>query len=202
MKQFSILFNIILLAAVGVLYYLHFSGVKTNNPPRKHLANSHKDTCSAGPGIAYVELDSLNNNVVFIKERKKELELEQKQILHEYESACRQQETDKNNFIKRGNSITQTEAEAFQAKWIQRQQELDAAKQSKGQRLAEKGGKIMEDVQVTLKDFLNEYNKDKRYSYILATGGGFDYLFFKDSTQNITNEIIKGLNERMNKKAK
>ena len=72
----------------------------------------------------------------------------------------------------------------------------------RGQRLAEKGGKIMEDVQVTLKDFLNEYNKDKRYSYILATGGGFDYLFFKDSTQNITNEIIKGLNERMNKKAK
>ena len=202
MKQFSIFLNIILLGAVGVLYYLHFSTSKTKNPPRKYLANSHKDTCSAGPGIAYVELDSLNNNVVFIKERKKELELEQKQILNEYESACRQQETEKNNFIKRGNSITQTEAETFQAKWMQRQQELDAAKQSKGQRLAEKGGKIMEDVQVTLKDFLNEYNKDKRYSYILATGGGFDYLFFKDSTQNITNEIIKGLNERMNKKAK
>ena len=202
MKQFSILFNIILLAAVGVLYYLHFSAVKSNTRPRKYLANSHKDTCSAGPGIAYVELDSLNNNVVFIKERKKELELDQKQILNEYESACRQRETDKNNFIKRGNSITQTEAEAFQAKWIQRQQELDAAKQSKGQRLAEKGGKIMEDVQVTLKDFLNEYNKDKRYSYILATGGGFDYLFFKDSTQNITNEIIKGLNARMNMKGK
>ncbi len=202
MKQLSILFNIILLAAVGVLYYLHFSTGKPNIPHRVQSANSHKDTCSAGPGIAYVEIDSLNNNVVFIKERKKELELEQKQILNEYESACRLQETEKNNFIKKGNSITQTEAETFQGKWIQRQQELDAAKQSKGQRLAEKGGKIMEDVQVTLKDFLNEYNKDKRYSYILATGGGFDYLFFKDSTQNITKEIIKGLNERMNKKGK
>jgi len=202
MKQFSILFNIFLLAALGVLYYLHFSTGKTNNPVRKTLANSHKDTCSAGPGIAYVELDSLNNNVGFIKERKKELESEQKQILNEYESACRQQETEKNNFIKRGNSITQTEAEEFQAKWIQRQQELDATKQSKGQRLAEKGGKIMEEVQLTLKGFLNDYNKDKRYSYIFATGGGFDYLFYKDSTQNITNEIIKGLNERMNKKGK
>lgn len=202
MKQFSILFNIIILAAVGVLYYLHFSTGKPNNPIKKHLANSHKDTCSAGPGIAYVELDSLNNNVGFIKERKKDLEFEQKQILKEYENACRQQETEKNNFIKRGNTITQTEAEEFQAKWIKRQQELDATKQSKGQRLAEKGGKIMEEVQLTLKDFLNDYNKDKRYSYILATGGGFDYLFFKDSTQNITNEIIKGLNERMNKKDK
>ena len=202
MKQFSILFNIIILAAVGVLYYLHFAAGKSNNPVKKHVANSHKDTCSAGPGIAYVELDSLNNNVGFIKERKKELESEQKQILNEYESACRQQEIEKNNFIKRGNSITQTEAEEFQAKWIKRQQDLDAAKQSKGQRLAEKGGKIMEEVQLTLKNFLNDYNKDKRYSYIFATGGGFDYLFYKDSTQNITNEIIKGLNERMTTKGK
>ena len=82
MKQFSILFNIILLAAVGVLYYLHFSTGKSLTPQRVQSANSHKDTCSAGPAIAYVELDSLNNNVVFIKERKRELEQEQKQILN------------------------------------------------------------------------------------------------------------------------
>lgn len=202
MKQLSPVLNILTLVAVGVLYYLHFNTPKSNTPLRSTTPNSHKDTCSAGPAIAYVELDSLNQNVSFIRERKSELESEQKIITREYENACRQQETEKNNFIKRGNAITQKEAEDFQAVWLQRQQDIETAKQSKGQRLAEKGGKIMEDMQLTLKGFLNEYNKDKRYSYIFATGGGFDYLFYKDSAQNITNEIIKGLNENMNKKVK
>ena len=44
---------------------------------------------------------------------------------------------------------------------------------------------------------MKEYNKDKNYSYILATGTGLDYLFFKDSTLNITSDVIKGLNEQM-----
>jgi Skp family chaperone for outer membrane proteins len=43
---------------------------------------------------------------------------------------------------------------------------------------------------------MKEYNKTKNYSYILATGTGLDYLFFKDSTLNITSDVIKGLNQQ------
>jgi outer membrane protein len=149
-----------------------------------------------------VDLDSLNINVDFIKQRKKELEIEQNSIASEYENAYHQMEAEKNNFLKRGNSITQAEAEEFQAKLMQRQQQIEATKQSKGQNLAQKGAKIMEDLQSKMKGFLNEYNKDKKYTYILATGTGLDYLFYKDSTRNITNAVVKGLNEMMNKKGK
>ena len=55
----------------------------------------------------------------------------------------------------------------------------------------------MEDMQRRLKDFMNDYNKDKRYTYILATGTGLDYLFYKDSVLNITADVVKGLNEKM-----
>jgi outer membrane protein len=201
MKQFSTILNIILLVAVGYLYFLHFSGNKKNKIAENSVT-THVDSCLGEPIIAYVDLDSLNIKVDFIKQRKKELELEQNNIASEYETAYRDMESEKNNFLKRGNAITQQEAEDFQAKLIKKQQQIEATKQTKGQNLAQKGAKIMEDLQAKMKEFLNDYNKDKKYTYILATGTGLDYLFYKDSTRNITAAVVKGLNEKMNKKDK
>ncbi len=204
MKQFSLVLNILLLAAVGVLYYLHFSNSKklavTENAT---VGYKKRDSCGDKiPIVAYVELDSLNNNVTFIKQRKKELEAEQKIIAQEYESSYRALTAERDEFLKKGNAITQQEAETFQAKLGQRQQDIEGAKQTKAQRLAEKGAKIMEDMQTKVRTFMKEYNRDKNYSYILATGTGLDYLFFKDSTLNITNDVVKGLNEQMKEAVK
>lgn len=204
MQKFSTIFNVVLLIAVGVLYYLHFSAGKNksiNNVVKGGVVA--KDTSKQKiPVVAYVELDSLNANVNFIKQRKTELEAEQKVIATEYENAYQNLEAEKNNFLKRGNAITQQEAQAFQEKLMQKQQDIEANKQAKGQRLAEKGAKVMDDMQNKLKSFLAEYNKEKGYTYILATGTGLDYLFYKDSTLNITPEIVKGLNEKMNASSK
>ena len=49
----------------------------------------------------------------------------------------------------------------------------------------------MDDIHKKLKDFLNEYNKSKNYQYILTTGTGLDYMLYKDSTFNITKDVIK-----------
>jgi outer membrane protein len=199
MKQFSLVLNILLVVAVAVLYYLHFDGNK-NVMGKGNAATGYKQRDSCGdkiPVVAYVELDSLYSNVTFIKLRKKELEAEQKSIAQEYENSYRVLTAERDEFLKKGNAITQQEAEAFQAKLGQRQQDIEAAKQTKAQRLAEKGAKIMEDMQGKVRAFMKEYNKTKNYSYILATGTGLDYLFFKDATLNITADVIKGLNEQM-----
>ena len=82
MKQFSFVLNILLVAAVAVLYYLHFASNK--NITKGSLANGgyrQKDSCGDKiPIVAYVELDSLYSNVIIIKQRKKELESEQKKL--------------------------------------------------------------------------------------------------------------------------
>ncbi len=199
MKQFSIVLNIVLVLAVGFLYYLHFASVKnvTNHQPASKY--NVRDTALFGKKmvVAYVELDSLNNNVAFIRQKKKELEAEQKIIANEYESAYRELTAQRDNFLKKGNSITQQEVEAFQEKLGLRQQEIEQAKQQKSQRLAEKGARIMEDMQRKLKDFMNEYNKQQKFTLIFTTGTGLDYFLYKDSTLNITSEIVKGLNDKM-----
>lgn len=199
MKQFSIVLNIVLVLAVAFLYYLHFTSAKNVTGHQAASKYNVRDTATFGKKIvvAYVELDSLNNNVAFIRQRKKELEAEQRVIANEYESSYHELTALRDNFLKKGNSITQQEAEAFQEKLGLRQQEIEQAKQQKSQKLAEKGARIMEDMQSKLKDFMNEYNKQKKFTLIFTTGTGLDYFLYKDSTLNITSEIVKGLNDKM-----
>jgi outer membrane protein len=49
-----------------------------------------------------------------------------------------------------------------------------------------------------VQDFLAEYNKDKRFDYILSYEPGF--MFYKDESLNITDDVVKGLNEMDKKK--
>lgn len=198
MKQLSIGLNIVLFLAVAILYYLHFAPEKKLAVNTQPVPQQPRDTVARKEiVVAYVELDSLNNNVNFIRLRKKELEAEQRQIGSEYENAYRQLAAQRDDFLKKGKSITQQEAEDFQQKLGLRQQEIEQAKQQKSQKLAEKGARIMEDMQGRLKDFMSDYNKEKKYTLIFTTGTGLDYFLYKDTSLNITSEIVKGLNIKM-----
>jgi outer membrane protein len=195
MKQFSLVLNIILLAAVGFLYYLHFTGSKRDKKLIGAASVNTPGTCATAniPVIAYVDQDSLSNNVIFIKKKKEELEAKQKNIEAAYENAYRSLEVQKNELIKKGAAVTQQEADNFQAS----QQQIEMDKQNKTQLLAEENAKFLEEMQSKLKAFLDVYNKQKKYTYILATGTGLDYLFYKDSTLNITPDVVKGLNDQI-----
>lgn len=202
MKQFSLVLNVLLIAAVGYLYYLQFSTKKPGESKVKPAAVSNPSGQEARALIAYVDLDSLNEKIHFIREKRKELESEQKSIETEWENGYRSLESQKNNFLKKGDAITQQEAENFQEVLIRQQQQIDGKKQSLSQKLGEKSYKFMDDMQKRLKEFLHEYNADKNYQYILTTGTGLDYLVYKDSTLNITSDVISGMNEKMKESAK
>ena len=147
--------------------------------------------------IAYVEMDSLFENITYIRNKRKELEAEQKKIEDQWQDGYKGLEEQKNNFLKKGAAITQEEVNDFQGKLMAQQQQIDAKKQELSQKLSEKNFSFMDDVQKRLKDFLAEYNKGKKYMYILTTGTGLDYLVYKDPALNITDDVIKGMNEKM-----
>jgi outer membrane protein len=56
----------------------------------------------------------------------------------------------------------------------------------------------MQDVKTKIENFLKEYNKTKGYAYILAYEPGI--IYYRDSTLNITDDLVKGLNEQYSKK--
>ena len=200
MKNFSTILNVVLLAAVAFLYFHEFAGNKAKPTTTAATTSTQVGTKAATAPIAYVELDSLNNKITFIKDKRKELEAEQRAIETEWESSYRDLENQKNNFIKKGSAITQQMAEEFQGQLLAQQQRVDEKKQSLTQKLSEKSYRFMDDIQKKLKVFLIDYNKAKNYLYILTTGTGLDYMVYKDSSLNITDDVVKGMNEILKKK--
>jgi outer membrane protein len=203
MKNLLVGINLVLLAAVGYLYYHTFSNKKSgaSSQQNTYTANPKDSNCNKAH-IAYVELDSMYEQITYIKQKRTAMEAKQKSIETEWQSGMRSLEAKKDNFLKRGAAITQQEAEKFQSQLIGEQQSIEARKQSQGQALSEESFKFTEGLQKDLKDFLEEYNKEKKYLYILTTGTGLDYLVYKNPALNITNDVIKGMNAKMNAKAK
>jgi outer membrane protein len=49
-----------------------------------------------------------------------------------------------------------------------------------------------------IRSFLKDYNKTKRFSYIISNEPGF--IFYRDSAYNITSDVVAGLNQVFSKK--
>lgn len=202
MKNLSLVLNVVLILAVGILYYLHFSGKKTIEAKPKIALPKVTGNEVGHMAIAYVEMDSLNDNILYIKSKRKELEAQQRAIESEWENGYKGLEAKRDNFLKKGNAITQEMAQQFQGELAQEQQQIDEKKQSLSQQLNEKSYKFMDDIQKKLRDFLGEYNSQKNFTYIFTTGTGLDYMVYKDSSLNITADVIAGMNEKMSSSAK
>lgn len=200
MRAFLIGLNIILLAAVGFLFYKVFAK-DVSIKKITTVTNGEKNANNLVGKIAYVELDSLYENIKYIRNMRESLEAEQKLIEREWTSGMQGLDSKKNNFIaKNGNNMTQEMAEQFQNQLLQEQQNIESKKQNLASKLSDKSYRFMDDVQTKMKTFLNDYNTDKGYAYILTSGTGLDYMIYRDSTLNITDDVISGMNEMFNKK--
>jgi outer membrane protein len=194
MKSFLNPLNIALTLAVAVLFFLHFTSSKGSATP----------VLSDGKGgqqlkIAYVDLDSIQEKYVYYKEKMTEFERKKEGADRELNSAFQRIENERVTFAQRGEAITQAEAENFQREYTRKMQNLESQKRTFENSIQQDGMKTMEDLRKRINDFLVEYNKTKSYSLIFSTSSAVNVLFHKDSTLDITNDIVSGLNAAYNK---
>jgi len=197
MKNLSITLNIILLVAVGILYYLHFSGGKQKSKTPLIKTTILNDSSAGHSLIAYIELDSMYNQISYISTKRKELDAEQRGIETEWQNGYRGLENKKNEFLKKGAAITDAMAQEFQGDLMQQKDRIDSRKEQLTEKLSEKQYRFMDDIQKKLKDFLASYNEQRQFSYIFTTGTGLEYMAYKDSALNITADVINGMNEKL-----
>ena len=135
--------------------------------------------------------------ILFIKQKRKELEQQQKGIEAEITNDYKALEAKQNNFIQKNPNASPEDIQNIRVQLAQGQQDIETKKQTQTQMLNQKSFELMESIQKKLKEFLEAYNKEKKYQYILTTGGGMDYIILKDSTLDITKDVIKGMNEKL-----
>lgn len=198
MKNVSLILNVVLLVAVGVLFYLHFSGKETTKPKVASTKQTAATEANGDFRIAYFEMDSVNNNFVLIKDVKSELSREEEKINSELTRLQKTYNDRITYYQGQAQNMSQVESEKANREILQLQDKIRSTKQNMEQKYQDLYMRKMQDVKSKVEDYLKEYNKERGYSYILAYEPGF--IFYRDSALNITTDLISGLNTKYKKK--
>ncbi len=194
MKNTSLIVNVILGAAVAVLYVLHFTSSGT---PADIQAGYEErgEYLPSTSNIVYVNFDTLLNNYdMFFDLQKKFLEKQQK-LEAELTRSSRSYERQVNDFqdkVQKG-LVTRSEAQQLEMQLMQVQQELMGQRDEFSQELMEEEQVMNRQLQHSIYDFLEEFNKDHNYHFILSHSFGGP-LLYTDKNLNITREVLAGLN--------
>ena len=201
MKQLSIALNVLVLILIGILFYLHFQG--NNKPAIKELPVSGRNVISANPGtvpskIGYFEMDSLQANYAYFKDALNHLKEKEKVMNTELAGMEKDYQKKVTGWQKKGAAMSQAEADAAQRENAQLQQAYQVRKQNLEEGFGKQSMEFKKDIKKKIEEFLKGYNKDKNYSYILSYEP--DFIFLRDTTFNITPDLVNGLNAEYKKK--
>ncbi len=198
MRQILLPLNIILLVAVAILYFLHFKSDKKTSvvTPTGQVTDSVEVKTLK---IAYVDLDTIQEHYEYYKEKMTDFDRKKEKADRDLNSAFQKIENERITFIQKGNAITQIEAENFQREYTRKMESLEGQKRSMENNIQQEGVKTMEELKKKINEFLTIYNSTRGYSYIFSYSSTINVLFYKDTTYNITTEVLAGLNEDYNK---
>ena len=211
-KNFSLILNVILLIAVGVLYYLHFSSCNSTCETATSTADS---TAAAKPvvmtpkeikasKIVYINSDVLNEKYDFVKDLVSAAQIKQQRLENVYQKKgqeFQQKYTDLQQKASQG-LLSENQTQIAQEELAKGKEELDKM-EAQLQDLADEFQKSNDEVRKTVVDYVKEYNKTGQYNYILTyTEGPGGVVLLANDSLDITNEIVEGLNAQYRAKKK
>jgi outer membrane protein len=197
MNRAPIVLSSLALLGVLILAILQFRG--------KNSTSSSSTTSSTMPAsglrVAYVDIDTFESRYVSLKNKKQEFAARQSAMEAELQQAQEQMQRDYNDLQKRSQAgtLSQTEGEAAAKRLKQMDQTLQVKSQTMGTQLKKELDAFNEELHDRMDSFLTEYTKDKHFSYVLSYSRSNPVILYADKGLNVTEDVIKGMNERSGK---
>lgn len=148
-------------------------------------------------GIAYVELDSVIAHFDMATDKTSELEEKQKNSEAELTAKSQAFDRDVRDYQTKASKglITRATAAEMEQSLQQQQQNLLALRDQMAYNLNEESVVAQRQILEYINSYLAEYNKTRNYQYILAKQFPGPVLY-SDTTLDITQEVISGLNSK------
>ncbi len=194
MKNLSLILNCVLLIAVGILYYLHFSSSGEAVPADLPAQQIAKELPSVPGGIVFVNSDSLLDNYVYFKKKKIELENKQDRIKNELTAESDKLQNDAAHYQESAGSMSDMQRQQTEEQLMARQQKLMEKKDLLLGQLEEEKSKSSEELYSKVSTFIRSLNVDNKYNFVLGYSKGGGILFANDSL-DITGKVLEGLNK-------
>ena len=196
MKIANIVTNVVLGAAVVVLFFFHFSdGDKSEGKSKKVISATMADPSDIS--IAYFNMDSVMSQWDLYDEYQQELGQKQSELEADFAGRTEtfyQSVQDAQYKIQR-QLVTRAESEQLQQQLAAEEQNLMALQNQYSTELQEEGLVKNRKMLDMIERYVSELSQANGYSYVYSYQFGGN-LIYGAKPYDITNQVVKGLNEK------
>ena len=185
---------------IAIVTLTTFAFIACNNQPKQNDTVASKNETTTTPAsdnqkVAYVEIDSIMSQYTYWKDVTKIIKAKEANIQRTLAGKQKAIQAAAANFQQnvQANKYTQVQAQQIQASIQKQAQDADALQQRLGAEYQNEVAKYNKALSDSVHNYLKEYNKDKKFAIILAKSG--DNILYADPAYNITDDVIKGMNQ-------
>lgn len=180
--------------AMAAMVTLAMTSCNQSSPKMDSKADVEQNA-PASLKIAYVEVDSIMSQYTFCKDYSLILQKKGQNIQNTLAAKQQHLQAAAANFQQKiqQNAYTREQAEAIQAGLQKQNNDLQVLNQRLSAEFQTETDKYNSALRDSIQNFLNIYNKDKKFSIIFSKQG--DNLLYADKAYDITKEVIAGLNK-------
>lgn len=190
MKNLSLILNIVLLVAVGVLYYLHFKNPKAAST----TGSTANDAVLSELKIAYINADTVLKYYDYLKVNKQQLEAKTQKMDQDFRTRAQGLQNEFNAYQRSVNSMTIGQVKATEENLAKKQQNLQMYQQTLQQQLMEEEAKLNKQLYDRITAFLKDYSAQKGLQVVLKYDPTSDMLYGGNAL-DISQDVINGLND-------
>jgi outer membrane protein len=204
MRNIAFLPGLLALILTGVLFFVVYHKPSTDNGQRLTV-NGQGSTFNGQPitangfRMAYFNLDTLEAHYLYFKDVLNQVKAKENEMNAELGGMEKGYQKKISEWQKKGNTMSQAEGEQAQQEYAKMQQEYQIRKQTLQESLLKNNEDLKADIRKKIDEYLRDYNKVKGYNYIIAYEAN-SFIYIKDTANNITNDLIEGLNADYKKK--
>ena len=187
MKNLSLVLNIVLLVAVGVLYYLHFATPATT-------AKSDEARPASDLQIAYINSDTVLKYYDYLKVSRDQLETKTKKMEQDLRNRAQGLQNEFAAYQRNVSNMTLGQVKATEEDLAKKQQNFQMYQQSLQQEMMQEEATLNKALYDRITAFLDKYGKEKGLQVVLKYDPTSDVLHVSEGL-DISQDVINGLNE-------
>ncbi|MDP4132172.1 MAG: OmpH family outer membrane protein [Bacteroidota bacterium] len=197
MKNIAMIPGLLALLLTGVLFYLIYHKPQ----PAAVVVSGAPGTQAVGINfrLAYFNLDTLEARYTYFKDVLDQVKGKENEMNAELGGMEKNYQKKITEWQKKAPTMSQTESEQAQQEYAQMQQNYQIRKQTLQESLLKHNEDMKADIRKKIEDYLKEYNKTRGYNYIISYEAN-SFIYIRDTANNITDDLVSGLNAAYKKK--
>lgn len=158
-------------------------------------ATKTETAVTAEEKIVYVNSDTLLSKYQYAKDITAKMESKGKAAESDLVAKGQAFQREVQQYQAQANSLAADQRAATEQRLQRKDQELKAYQQNAGAALQNENAKEQEALYNKIADYLKTYSKSKGYKMVLTYSKGNANVLFADESLDVTNAVVKGLNE-------